>query len=149
MSLCPCRADRTLHTHSCHETTGRPAPKVGLSSVWHLPAGLTVSCRHCQVFLWFNGCTLSNGHSRAPTHQYPVQDGSAGQEVEKRSREVSNCNRHWNVGFIVLMTFTRFLDPDPPSLLAEVGKNMSSKYHRLNVAITTLVNNNNVRTACK
>lgn len=37
------------------------------------------------------------------------------------------------------MIFTRFLDPDPPSLLAEVGKNMSSKYHKLNVAITTLV----------
>ena len=33
----------------------------------------------------------------------------------------------------------RFLDPDPPSLLTELGKTMGKKYHSLNKAITTLV----------
>lgn len=41
--------------------------------------------------------------------------------------------------FSCVIIFTRFLDPDPPSLLAEVGKSMSKKYHQLNKAITTLV----------
>lgn len=41
--------------------------------------------------------------------------------------------------FSCVMIFTRFLDPDPPSLLAELGKSMNKKYHQLNKAITTLV----------